>query len=68
MARTADQIVTQQLGALHLQLVIAQARAEQAEDKVMELTAQLNALKNDGNKHEDVQDLPELSEVTPDEH
>ena len=44
MARTADQIVTEQLGALHLQLVIAQARAEQAEEKVAELSAKNSVL------------------------
>ena len=44
MARTADQIVSEQLGALHLQIVIAQARAEAAEERIATLLAQVSVL------------------------
>ena len=63
MARNADQIVAEQLGALHLQFVLAVARAEAAEEKVAELTAQVNALSA---FKKDVFKVPDENEV-PDE-
>lgn len=44
MARTADQIVAEQLGHLHLQLVIAQSRYEAAEEKSVELSTRVSVL------------------------
>jgi hypothetical protein len=64
MARSADQIVTEQLGALHLQFVLAVARAEAAEEKVAELTAQVNAL-SASKKGEDEKVEGGPSEVKP---
>ena len=69
MARNADQIVSEQLGALHLQLVIAQAKAEAAEERIAGLLAQVSILEKQladaglGVKSEDVPEAALTEEV-----
>ncbi|KKL72686.1 hypothetical protein LCGC14_2082410 [marine sediment metagenome] len=63
MARTADQIVAEQLGALHLQLVISQARVEAAEEKVAELTACVHVLEAAEPSKEDAETEEDLHAV-----
>ena len=45
MARTANEIVAEQLGALHLQLVLAQTQAGQAMEEAAKLAAEVDILK-----------------------
>ena len=70
MARTADQIVSEQLGALHLQLVIAQSRAEHAEELAATLATQVHELKKaNGEIPEDVDEssIPDGPTPVPDD-